>query len=211
MHPYRILLTCLVLLCSYTSFTQKVPEFPTAGLFNAKISPDGNLEIYASKTSSLHDFEFLTGKWTMEHQRLKKRLVGSTEWESFQSEDENFGTMLNGLGNTDIYRATLDGKPFEGFTLRLFNPETKLWSLYWAPSTTGVLDPPVVGSFEGNIGHFYCTDLYEGKRVIVMFRWDKTDKEHPVWSQAFSTDNGATWEWNWTNTSYRIKTKPTKK
>jgi len=31
----------------------------------------------------------------------------------------------------------------------------------------------------------------------VVFRWDTTDKENPVWSQAFSDDNGKNWEWNW--------------
>src|SRR5690606_22893353 len=126
-------------------------------------------------------------------------------WEKLESTDENYGTILNGLGNMDIYKATFDGKPFEGFTLRLFNPATRLWSLYWVASNTGVLDPPVVGSFEGNNGSFYCKDVYNGKPVLVMFRWDKTDKDKPVWSQAFSPDNGATWEWNWTNVSHRIK------
>jgi hypothetical protein len=38
-----------------------------------------------------------------------------------------------------------------------------------------------------------------------MFRWDKRDPEHPIWSQAFSPDNGKTWEWNWYNVSNRIK------
>lgn len=181
------------------------PVFPKAELINAKVTASGDLEIVASETSSADDFAFLAGKWKMYHQRLKSRLANNHEWISFESYDENFGPMLNGLGNTDLYKATLDGKPFEGFTLRLFNPTTKLWSLYWVASTTGVLDPPVVGSFHGNIGTFYCKDVYQGKPVIVLFYWDKTDKDNPVWSQAFSADNGKTWEWNWTNVSRRIK------
>ena len=72
------------------------------------------------------------------------------------------------------------------------------------PSTTGVMDPPVVGSFVGNIGRFYCKDVINGKAVIVMFQWDKTDPNNPVWSQAFSPDKGKTWEWNWYNTSRRF-------
>lgn len=201
----RIGLLCLILFTSYLLSAQTAPVFPNATLINAKITPSGDLEITASPKSSSGDFDFLHGKWTMQHQRLKERLVNSTEWESFESADENHGKMLNGLANIDIYKANLDGKPFEGLTLRLFNPVTKLWSLYWAPSTTGVLDPPVVGSFDGNIGTFYCKDTYKGKPVIVMFRWDKTDKDNPVWSQAFSPDNGKTWEWNWTNVSHRVK------
>src|SRR4051794_18759466 len=76
-----------------------------------------------------------------------------------------------------------EGKPFEGITLRLFNPKTRLWSLYWVASNTGVLDPPVVGSFENNVGHFFCKDTFNEKNIIVVFRWDARDKNRPVWSQ----------------------------
>lgn len=201
------LIACLLLIALQISFAQVPPVFPKiTGFVNARITSDGTLEIFPSKTSSQHDFDFLTGKWTMDNKRLKTRLNNSNEWEEFQSTDENFGAILNGIGNMDIYKTSFfGGKPFEGLTLRLFNPQTKLWSLYWVPSNTGVMDPPVVGSFEGNIGIFYCKDVYQNKRVIVMFRWDKTDPNNPVWSQAFSPDNGVTWEWNWTNTSHRIK------
>lgn len=184
---------------------QAQPVFPKATLTNASVTSTGDLEIVASKTSSLHDFDFLTGNWRMDNQRLKARLKNSKEWEAFESMDENPGPILQGIGNMDIYKATFDGKPMEGLTLRLFDPKTRLWSLYWVSSTNGVLDPPVVGSFEGNIGRFYCKDVYQGTPVLVMFHWDKTDKDNPVWSQAFSTDNGVTWEWNWTNVSHRIK------
>ncbi|MBL0744672.1 hypothetical protein [Chryseolinea lacunae] len=164
----------------------------------------GALKIEASTNSSHDDFDGLAGKWKMYHKRLKSRLTNSNEWIDLESIDVNYGAILNGIGNTDLYKATFDGKPFEGFTIRLFNPETKLWSLYWVASNSGVLDPPVVGSFDNDIGHFFCKDIYKGKDVIVLFRWDMRDREHPVWSQAFSPDNGKTWEWNWINVSYRI-------
>lgn len=199
------LLTFSLLFIFQIACLQAQPVFPKASMINARIAPNGELEITASKTSSKNDFDFLAGKWRMSNQRLKTRFNNSTEWEAFESLDENYGMILQGLGNMDLYKATFGGKPFEGLTLRLFNPATRLWSLYWVPSTTGVLDPPVVGSFEGNIGTFYTKDIYEGKPILIMFRWDKTDQHNPVWSQAFSPDNGITWEWNWTNTSHRIK------
>ncbi len=104
-----------------------------------------------------------------------------------------------------FFSATFDNnKPFEGLTLRLFNPKTKLWSLYWVASNVGVLDPPVVGSFENNVGHFFTKDTFNGRKIIMMFRWDVRDKNKPVWSQAFSPDNGKTWEWNWYNVSEKV-------
>jgi len=204
---YQKIICCLIFFGLQITFVQSQPPvFPKiTGLTNARITESGELEIIPSKSSSPHDFDFLTGKWTMDNKRLKTRLNNSNEWEAFVSKDENYGTMLNGIGNMDLYKATFDGKPFEGLTLRLFNPQTRLWSLYWVPSTTGIMDPPVVGSFEGYVGIFYCKDVYQGKPVLVMFKWDKTDKDNPVWSQAFSPDNGVTWEWNWTNTSHRKK------
>ena len=75
----------------------------------------------------------------------------------FESTDENH-KILSGTADMDTYSTTempgQEGKLFEGVTLRLFNPKTKLWSLYWVASNVGVMDPPVVGSFEGNIGKF---------------------------------------------------------
>jgi hypothetical protein len=165
---------------------------------------NGELLITASTTSSKNDFDFFVGRWKMHNRKLKKRLENCKEWTAFEStvEDHN---ILNGTGNTDIYKATFDGQPFEGLTVRLFNPKTKLWSLYWVASNVGVMDPPVVGSFENNVGHFFCKDTFNGKKIIVVFRWDVRDKHKPIWGQAFSTDNGKTWEWNHFNVSERIR------
>jgi len=75
--------------------------------------------------------------------------------------------------------------------------------LYWIASNTGTIDPPVVGSFENGVGHFFGKDTFKGKPIIVVFRWDARNKERPVWGQAFSADNGKTWEWNFFNVSER--------
>jgi hypothetical protein len=179
------------------------PSLPIPQLsFDAK----GELLIKASPGSSPNDFDFLVGKWKMYNRRLNKRLENCKDWTQFVSYDEN-QKILSGTADMDTYRSTelpgMEGKLFEGLTLRLFNPQTRLWSLYWVASNTGVLDPPVVGSFENNVGHFFTKDVYNGKPVIVMFRWDARDKERPVWSQAFSPDKGKTWEWNWYNVSVR--------
>ena len=67
-------------------------------------------------------------------------------------------------------------------------------------------DPPVVGSFDQNgVGHFFGKDTLNGKPILVVFRWDARNKDRPVWGQAFSPDNGKTWEWNFFNVSERPK------
>ena len=164
----------------------------------------GELAITASATSSSHDFDFFVGKWKLEHERLKARLVHCQEWEKLvtYTSDSN---GLEGAGNFDTNWGTFDGKPWEGRTIRLFDPKTRLWSLYWIDSRRGTMDPPVVGSFQGNIGYFFGKDVYKGKPVLVVFRWDKTDPQNPLWSQALSQDDGTTWEWNWYNVSRRLQ------
>ena len=172
-----------------------------------KVDANGELILTSSASSSKKDFDFLIGKWKMYHRRLNKRLENCKDWTEFESTDDDH-KILQGIGNVDSYYSNqlpgMEGKDFEGFTLRLFNPKTKLWSLYWVPSTTGILDTPVVGSFENNIGHFFGKDTFNGKKIIFMFRWDVRNKEKPVWGQAFTTDNGKTWEWNWFNVLERM-------
>jgi hypothetical protein len=181
---------------------------PSLAIPKLNFDANGNLLVKASPSSSLNDFDFLVGKWKMYHRRLNKRLENCKEWTEFESTDSNY-KILSGTADMDVYSTTqmpgMEGKLFEGVTLRLFDPKTRLWSLYWVASNVGVLDPPVVGSFENNVGHFFTKDTYNGKNIIVVFRWDVRDKDHPVWSQAFSPDNGKTWEWNWYNVSERIK------
>jgi len=162
----------------------------------------GNLVIQASATSSEHDFDYLVGNWKLSNRKLKARLENSTEWIAFESRVE-MHQILDGKGNIDKYTDQASGKPYEGVALRLFNPETRLWSIYWADGNSGKLDPPVVGSFDNKIGHFFARDTFRGRPIIVVFRWDVRNPQRPIWSQAFSVDDGKTWEWNSINVSAR--------
>ena len=172
------------------------------------LSENGDLKVTAFESSSRHDFDFYVGKWPIRNRKLKTRLQNSDDWIEFEAKQE-MRLILNGLGNVDNFLTEFDGEPFEGMSLRIFNPETKLWSMYWADNSgslniDGALDPPVVGSFENDIGAFYAKDTFDGKDIIVKFQWDKTNPDEPIWSQAFSVDEGKTWEWNWYMYSKRI-------
>ena len=155
-----------------------------------------DLNIIASSNSSPNDFDFLVGDWKIHNRKLRTRLNNCTEWFEFEA-FADCRKILKGFGNTDSFKTEVDGTPFEAITLRLFNPKTNLWSIYWADSKVVVLDVPQVGSFDEHIGKFYARDVYQEQNIIVLFVWDKSNPETPVWSQAFSADNGETWEWNW--------------
>lgn len=161
-----------------------------------KSKSNGELDINPSKTSSQNDFDRLVGKWNIHHRKLVSRLTNSDEWIEFYATQE-MRKVLNGLGNVETMAASINGIPFEGMAVRLFNPATKLWSIYWSDSSSGILDKPVVGSFANNIGRFYSKEIFNNREVIQQFQWDISNPERPVWSQAYSTDKGETWEWNW--------------
>ncbi|MGA8302357.1 MAG: hypothetical protein WA691_05700 [Thermoplasmata archaeon] len=92
----------------------------------------------------------------------------------------------------------LPGGPYRAVAFRAFNPATKEWSIWWLDSRfPGRLDPPVVGHFESGVGTFFADDTFEGTSIRVRFLWTKTDSPRPHWEQAFSMDNGTTWETNW--------------
>ncbi|GAB3711066.1 hypothetical protein GCM10027592_48280 [Spirosoma flavus] len=149
-----------------------------------------------SETSSAADFDFLVGKWIIHNRKLKTRLANSHEWFEFGATGE-MHKILHGLGNIDSFITTVGHAPFEGMALRLFNPQTRLWSIHWADSLRAYLDAPMVGSFQGPIGLFQGDDTYAGQPIRIRFEWDKTDPAKPIWRQAFSADGGQTWEWNW--------------
>ena len=49
-----------------------------------------------------HDFDFLIGDWSVRHRRLKRRLIGDTDWMEFTS-PATVWKILDGLGNVDEY------------------------------------------------------------------------------------------------------------
>jgi len=193
-------------LVSSTGQAQEPALIPdtTVAIPELHFDSSGALVIRASATSSAHDFDYLVGTWQLRNRKLTSRLTQSTEWIAFESRVE-MHQILNGMGNIDKYTDHAAGQPYEGVALRLFNPRTRLWSIYWADGNSGTLDPPVIGSFENKIGHFFGRDTFHGKKVIVVFRWDVRNPRLPIWSQAFSEDNGKTWEWNSINVSRRVK------
>jgi hypothetical protein len=148
-----------------------------------------------ARTGTIHDFDYFEGGWTTHQRRLKARGVGSNEWEEFPG-NLCMRLYLDSMATVDeIYFPT---KGTAGLTVRMFDPNTHQWSIYWASSATGKLDPvPVVGGFEGNHGEFYASDQEKGRPIKVRFTWNKLDHDHARWEQAFSYDN-RTWETNWT-------------
>lgn len=158
--------------------------------------------VHAARAAK-RDFDFLHGSWSVHNRYLKRRLQQSSEWVEFEAHSD-VQSLLNGLGQLDRYSAVRDGTPVEGVTLRLFNPETGEWSLHWADTVRpGVLLPPMVGRFNGDVGEFFGDEMVDGRKVLCRFHWTRANGGSPRWEQAFSGDRGRTWETNWIMTFTR--------
>jgi hypothetical protein len=152
----------------------------------------------SGETDGRRDFDFLIGTWKIQHRRLKERLKGCAEWEEFEGTGK-VRSILGGLGNVDeliMHRAS--GK-VQAITVRLYNPATREWSIYWtASSNPGRMDVPMVGKFDGPRGEFYSQEVFEGRHIFNRFIWNVDSSDSCHWEQAFSADGGKTWETNWT-------------
>ena len=138
------------------------------------------------------DFDFWMGRWKVHNRKLKKRLEDCTEWEEFEATSVA-RPLLSGLGNEDDFRS--EGRPgFVGMTMRIFNPNTQHWAIYWADNQRGALEPPVFGSFVGDTGTFDGEDVLGDRPIRVRFIWTRLGNDRARWEQAFSADAGQTWE-----------------
>jgi hypothetical protein len=144
------------------------------------------------------DFDFLMGTWNVHNRRLDRPLSGSESW-------YEFGGILRASpvwgGNANLDEVDFDSPlgRIEGLTLRLYDEKTREWKLYWGTRSRGLIPLPNVGAFdEHGVGEFFCREDFEGRPIVCRYRWGDVTPESCRWEQAFSVDDGATWEVNWT-------------
>mgnify|MGYP001547742514 FL=1 len=144
-----------------------------------------------------HDFDFLHGSWRVRNRRLRTPLSGSHEWYEFDTRSTEH-PLWDGAGNLEELEGTRpDGTPLRGLALRLFDPATHAWSIHWASSARGRLEPPMTGGFTNGLGVFFGYESFEECMIFLRFHWIRVDRDRARWEQAFSHDGGATWETNW--------------
>ena len=141
------------------------------------------------------DFDFLPGTWHVANRRLVNLLdPDCAEWEEFEATSEARG-MLDGFGNVDHFRTP----GYEGFSLRLYDPEEDLWRIWWSSTgRPGRLDPPVEGRFSApDRARFECEDVLDGVPISMRFDWSEITGDAARWEQSFSFDGGASYKLNW--------------
>ena len=159
---------------------------------------------FASGAGPEHAFDFDLGTWKMHIARLVHPLTGSTTWTKMEGTTT---TRQIWNGRADLAEVEADGPPghLELLALRLYNPDSKQWSIAFATSRAGVLGTPSIGEFKAGRGEFYDQELYDGRSILVRFTIFPTGAKSAHSEQAFSPDHGRTWEVNWINNFTRIK------
>lgn len=142
------------------------------------------------------DFDFFVGGWKVHNRRLRERLKGSSSWEEFEGTSVA-RKVLDGMGNIDEISLHRESGRVFGLTVRLYNPQSRQWSLYWASNIDSILQTPMIGSFENGRGEFYSQELFEDSYIFSRFIWSDITESSCRWEQAFSADGGKTWETNW--------------
>ena len=149
-----------------------------------------------------HDFDFEFGTWKAHIRRLLRPLSGSDTWVD--------------LDGTSIVRKVWDGRAnlgelevgnptthLEGLSLRVYNPESHQWSIYWANSKDGQLGTAMIGQFKNGRGEFFDQELFQGAAIYVRFIFSDIGPTSFRLEQSFSADGGKTWEVNWIATFAR--------
>src|SRR5829696_4097086 len=143
-----------------------------------------------------HDFDFEIGTWKTHLRRLLRPLTGSTTWVEYE------GTTVvrkvwNGRANLVELKAAGPAGQFEGLSLRLYNPQSRQWSLNFANINDGTLSTPTIGEFKDGRGEFYDQETYNNRAILVRFVIIKITQDQYRFEQSFSDDGGKTWELNW--------------
>src|SRR5262249_43730479 len=90
-----------------------------------------------------HDFDFEIGKWKTHLRRLVRPLSGSTTWVEYEGT-----TVVRKVwgGRANLVELDVDGAAghIEALSLRLYNPESRQWSLNFANSKGGTLSQPTI-------------------------------------------------------------------
>jgi hypothetical protein len=143
-----------------------------------------------------HDFDFEIGTWKTHVARLLHPLTGSTVWGQYDGTSV-VSKVWNGRANLVELEAEGPQGHLELASLRLYNPESHQWSLNVASSRGGSLGIPTMGEFKQGRGEFLDQETFNGRAILVRFVISAITANSCHFEQAFSADNGQTWEVNW--------------
>jgi hypothetical protein len=142
-----------------------------------------------------HDFDFNLGTWKIHVERLLHPLARSKTWVTLEG-TKVVRKIWDGRAQIEEVEADGPNAHLENMGLMLYNPKSHQWSVSFANSSDGILEPPLFGKFISGRGEFFDTETYDGRAIMVRITWSEfTPTTHHL-EQSFSEDGGRTWESN---------------
>ena len=156
----------------------------------------------AERRDGLHDFDFAIGVWKTHLKRLVHPLSGSTTWMELDGT-----TVVRKVWNGRANLAELESASghLQVLSLRLYDPQSRQWSLNTANANGGTLSVPTIGEFKDGRGEFYDQESFNGRTILVRNVWSDISADACRFEQSFSDDGGKTWEVNWIAVDTRVK------
>jgi hypothetical protein len=199
MNALTNLRTCLLacasigVLLPIQATAQQSPTAPATGAHQTSTKRDGK-----------HDFDFHMGRWKTHVSRRLHPLTGSNTWVEYE------GTTVvrkvwNGRANLAELEVEGPAGRLEGLSLRLYNPESRQWSLNYSNSAGGTLSQPTIGEFKNGRGEFFDQEPLNCRAILVRFVISEVTSDSCHFEQSFSDDGGKTWETNWIATDTRVR------
>jgi hypothetical protein len=162
----------------------------------------------ATARDGQRDFDFEIGRWAINVKRLAHPLTGDDTW-------------VNPQGYTHIVRKVWDGRAslaelandrpsphYDGLMLRMYEPKTHEWNIYWGSSGSGSLESPLVGHFANGRGEFFNRDVLDGKPILVRVVYSDITPTSFRTEQDFSANGGKSWQANLVQTFTRLAAAP---
>jgi hypothetical protein len=139
-----------------------------------------------------HDFDFNVGVWRTRIKRMLDPLSGSTK--SIELEGTvTVRKVWDGRAQLEEIEADGPDGHWEGMTVFLYNPTAHQWSQTFVGSKTGILNPPLIGSFHDNRGELVAPDTVNGRSILVRAVWSDIKPDSHHFEEAYSEDGGKTW------------------
>lgn len=152
-----------------------------------------------------HDFDFEVGNWKTHISRLRRPLSGDTVWLEYDGTSV-VKKLWNGRANTvELEVDGPGGRHIQGLSLRLYNPQSRQWSLNFVNAAVGTMSVPTVGAFTNGRGEFFDWEEYDGRMVLVRNVWKDITATSCRFEQSYSADGGRTWQVTWTSAHTRVR------
>lgn len=152
-----------------------------------------------------HDFDWEAGQWRTRLRVLRHQPDGSTAWVTLEGTSNVVPLWHCRAQMLELDVTGPDGHHLEAINLRLYDPQSRQWSLNFANASVGVMTVPTVGEFHDGIGTFYDQEPIDGRQVLVRNVWSSVTKSSAHFAQAISEDGGKTWQTNWIADDTRVQ------